>query len=888
VLIAGSGTVVNMSNGGTAAMISSNFGYGISIGGSGALVSNTGTIENSVRIENSGTVFNRDNGSIVGAVLFLGQGTVCNQGSINSGTAGVYIKGGSVANYAGAGIFGARYGVQIENSSGSVNNQGTITATDVDSVGVYLGSGGQVTNDGGTITGGRVGVQAGDAFAAIDNSGSIGGAIYLGGNGSIANYGMIGDGGILIRGAGVVTNGGSILEVSIYGDGIQLASGTMTNLAGGTIAGGSYGVTFTGTGADLLTNDAAAAISGATDGVGFGNQAASLFNAGNIAGFGGSGVNLPGGGYILNDGSGTNIYGHVSGVDSGRIATLHLINDSGIFGGKYGVIGTGTVDNAATGGITGYTDGVKLGPSSTLVNAGFITGYTNAAVLGSGSRLILAPGAAFYGMNSAQGTVRGYGSTMELQASTPAATGEIAGVGKYFTGFGTIDVDPGAAWTIHDITARTAIMAGDGSLSLSGTLNAGTSFSLDSTGAGEVLTFGAASGNTLGNAIAGASFGDTVILPNVTFAAGDTAALVNGDTLTVFASGNTPVFTFTDFTPLHGSTAADFVVTAHAVQDIACFRSGTRIATPTGAVPVERLAAGDLVLTADGPRPIRWLGHRRVDCRHHPRPAEIWPVRVAAHAFAPRTPERDLFLSPDHAVFVDGMLVPVRYLVNGRTVAVAPQDDVTYWHVELDRHAVLLAEGLPCESYLDTGNRSAFANGGATAMLHPDFARQIWATAACAELVPGGPRLVPAKRRLLHRAAMLGHVLTNDPALVLLADGQTLHPEIAGPRWRVRLPAAARRLRLVSRAWIPAQTRPGEDDPSALGVAIANLTLDGTPTRLDDPRLTSGWRDPEADWRWTDGDAGLALAGAREVAFDLVMGGTYWGEQEKQGRVVLF
>jgi hypothetical protein len=45
---------------------------------------------------------------------------------------------------------------------------------------------------------------------------------------------------------------------------------------------------------------------------------------------------------------------------------------------------------------------------------------------------------------------------------------------------------------------------------------------------------------------------------------------------------------------------------------------------------------------------------------------------------------------------------------------------------------------------------------------------------------------------------------------------------------------------------------------------------------MDDPRLSSGWLEPETDWRWTDGDAGLALAGVRELAFDVVMIGTYW------------
>jgi uncharacterized repeat protein (TIGR03803 family) len=153
-----------------------------------------------------------------------------------------------------------------------------------------------------------------------------------------------------------------------------------------------------------------------------------------------------------------------------------------------------------------------------------------------------------------------------------------------------------------------------------------------------------------------------------------------------------------------------------------CFAAGTWIRTPRGDVRVEDLHVGDNVVLAIGQTStVVWIGQLLVDCRRHPQPTDIQPVRVVAHAFGLGCPVRDLLLSPDHAVFVEGKLVPIRYLLNGATVQQQDVAAVTYWHVELPTHAVLLAEGLPCESYLDTGNRAAFGEGDAAAVVAARF-----------------------------------------------------------------------------------------------------------------------------------------------------------------------
>jgi hypothetical protein len=124
---------------------------------------------------------------------------------------------------------------------------------------------------------------------------------------------------------------------------------------------------------------------------------------------------------------------------------------------------------------------------------------------------------------------------------------------------------------------------------------------------------------------------------------------------------------------------------------------------------------------------------------------------VAKHAFGGNVPIRDLYLSPDHAVYVDGVLVPVRLLMNGTTIVQAKRKRVVYYHVELAEHDVVLAEGLTVESYLDVGDRGDFSGAG-TIRLHPEFAAgtretaRVWETRGAARLVMAGEGLERARR----------------------------------------------------------------------------------------------------------------------------------------------
>jgi hypothetical protein len=99
-------------------------------------------------------------------------------------------------------------------------------------------------------------------------------------------------------------------------------------------------------------------------------------------------------------------------------------------------------------------------------------------------------------------------------------------------------------------------------------------------------------------------------------------------------------------------------------------------------------------------------------------------------------------------VYVDRVLIPIRRLLNGKTVRQELTDQVAYHAIELAQHDVLLANGMPAESYLDTGERTRFSNSGEVIALHPDFFARTWEMSGCAPLVQSGPVLEAVRKRL--------------------------------------------------------------------------------------------------------------------------------------------
>ncbi|MCW2282709.1 hypothetical protein M2323_000470 [Rhodoblastus acidophilus] len=152
-----------------------------------------------------------------------------------------------------------------------------------------------------------------------------------------------------------------------------------------------------------------------------------------------------------------------------------------------------------------------------------------------------------------------------------------------------------------------------------------------------------------------------------------------------------------------------------------CFMAGTRIRTPDGEAAIETLQPGDLVLTRDGAaKPVNWLGRQTVSLRFAD-PLRVLPIRIRAGALAEHTPARDLLVSPDHALLVEDTLIHAGALVNGRSITRETEvpEVFVYYHVELEDHALILAENTPAETFVDTVDRLNFDNWAEFQALYP-------------------------------------------------------------------------------------------------------------------------------------------------------------------------
>jgi autotransporter passenger strand-loop-strand repeat protein len=899
VIVSSGGTTINtimtgggetVSSGGTAIATSAAGGqgginvYGVASGTvlfSGANEAVEGTATKT--IVNSGGSQTIYRGSAISALIEAGAGQDIQLGSAVSTTVGGTEVVGSPEGgyYYGIGVASASTvlsGGVLQVVSGGVAISAIVSAGAVVSV-LYggtefsgtLGSNvSETISSGGTVIGDTLN---GDTNVSVDSGGVASAIVLRSGAAAVISSGgtaigaIVSSGGVLI-----VLPGGVDLAPNVAAGGEVVSTGVavvqpgMAAMAYSAVASnvvvGSGGVEYVLPGGTAVDNTLNAAI-------GY------VANGGTIAGAtlgANSTIELAGGGAA----SDTVL---LSGANS-----LITLNGNAFFGGTTLDLNANAVPAGSAGGavLLGNNNNVTIGPTATVEIAGDLP---FAGITGVGTLVN-------QGVISFSGTAPPMGNVGA--ASYAALYSDIAS--SQFDLFQTKLVNEGTIVLtnsydfISEIQALAppAIITGSGAIIMdsNAVLIIGAQTTTDQTiefaGSGDYL---ALLDPTLEQApITGFGFGDAIDLFEDGYTGGQ-PTYTGGNLVLPTSSGD--VTLPLSFAP--GVSIADVSLTSDTlggtIAYVACFASGTRIATGKSCIPVERLRIGDSILTIGGEtNPVCWIGRRHVDCHAHPCPSDVYPVRIAAHAFASGSPCYDLYLSPDHAVFIDGVLIPIRYLINDATIVQIKQESVSYWHIELERHEVIFAEGLPCESYLDTGNRGAFANGGAAAHLHPDFALKIWDVKACAPLVLGGAELQAARSHLLERAELLGHVLTREPILHLVANGQEIMAKVDGRRSRFALPDPVETVRLVSRYARPAHVRDDSDDHRQLGVAVSRIVLDGRVVALDDARLAGGWHALEAgadgsEWRWTDGDATLTNLRGGTLDIDVIMTERYWLDQ---------
>ena len=824
---------------------------GVVVGGAGGGTSGAGGV--GIRFHDGGTVTNA--GSIGG-----GSGAGGTADAITFGTGASRLIADPGAVFTGNVIADATFGNVLELASGNaagVLNWGVGTAYQgFNAINVDPGATWALT---GTIAGG----------ISLTNNGTIGG-----GSGATGNNGSGG----MFAGAGDA--GGTGMA------GVNLAASSVTNT--GAITGGRGGAGGDGGNGSTVGGNGG---NGGDGGNGIDLTGGSLDNDGIVAGGNGGGGGTGGTGSL--EGAG----GRGGNGDAGVYVTGGRLTNTGtILGGNGAPGGSGLL--AGFDGAGGA--GVRFQSGGTLTNAGFIGGGTgvggaaDSVYFGNGpSRLIVDPGAGFNGA-----VVADAADSNTLELASAATAGTISALDTSVTGFDQITVDLGAAWTLtgtHTLTSGQTLtnsgtltldsatltdagsLVNDGQILLdpstlivaalggTGTVTVGSDSMLIAQGrvsVGDTIDFTDGTGTLqlLPGSFSGSIDlldGDTLLLTGITNAT--TAEVLNSNTLQVDLANSSTIDLKLSQT---FANEAFQVATVNNNAEITtlCFCADTWIATPHGNVPVQRLAVGDLVLTTDGTaEPTTWIGVGRVLATRGRRTAAT-PVIVRRGALADNVPTRDLHVTKGHSLLIDGVLIPVEFLVNHRSIQ---WDDhareVHLYHIELARHAVLLANGAPAESYRDDGNRWLFQNAN-SGWDNPE-------NPPCAPVLTGGPIVDAAWRQLLDRSGWRpGVPTTEDPDLHLLVDGRRIDRLFRDPTTHTfRLPPQREEMRLRSHSGVPQELGLARDH-RPLGVALRRIIL-RSGARLQvieaaNPLLTDGFYPFEAadDIRWTKGDAVLPPA----------------------------
>ncbi|HEY1935885.1 MAG TPA: Hint domain-containing protein [Acetobacteraceae bacterium] len=326
----------------------------------------------------------------------------------------------------------------------------------------------------------------------------------------------------------------------------------------------------------------------------------------------------------------------------------------------------------------------------------------------------------------------------------------------------------GTGGVVIDAAGSTVTLTGENSFVGGVTVEAGTLVLGTAQAAGTgAITFGSGDPPTLsfaiadapGNPIDGLQPGDYLDITDLPGTADVAANLLGNNVLQILTNGYgtidlqlDPTQDFTgDYFHLSSDGASGTNVTD---SQMACYLAGTLILTDGGEIPVEALRIGDRVVTLDGnTKPIKWIGQRSYAGAIPKGMRDAIPILIRQGALGNELPRRDLIVSPLHAMFCDGVLVPAEHLVNGVSILRAPEiDPIRYFHVELAQHDVIYADGAPAETFVDCDSRAMFHNAAEFDALYPGDAAPRWRF--CAPRVEGGERLAAIKRTIDRQAGI--------------------------------------------------------------------------------------------------------------------------------------
>ena len=374
------------------------------------------------------------------------------------------------------------------------------------------------------------------------------------------------------------------------------------------------------------------------------------------------------------------------------------------------------------------------------------------------------------------------GTGTDLTVVEPPVTDEYFAVsfgqtsdGIVIGGGGEVEAQSGATVNRAVVQAGGELLGDVGSTINDTFIQSGGLLDLNSGSSGSgIINFGPPVGDPVGGTLEI----DDLYLPSFTitgFAAGDTidltadpydpsgsANLVSGNVLDVNENNSTYTLQFDptqDFTGEYFHLAPDSGGTGTDITEntTPCYCRGTLIATALGEVAVEELAIADEVVTMSGAvRPIKWIGRRSYGGRFVVGRKDVLPICIRAGALDESVPRRDLWISPHHAMYLDGTLIEAKDLVNGVSIVQAEHvEKVDYFHIELESHDVILAEGAPSESFIDDESRGTFHNAHEYGAMYPQDAAKAIAR-YCAPRLDEGYELEALRVRIAARADLGG------------------------------------------------------------------------------------------------------------------------------------